>query len=75
MFSSQKKVKGHNGTGLQKWKARARTLWTTMGITCTEMLGQAMLSMSQYINTVHGNSVGCLDLKVKDSGFSVHLLT
>lgn len=75
LSSSQKKVKGPNGTGLQKWKARARTRWTTMGITCTKTLGQAMLSMSQSINTVHRNSVGCLDLKVKGSGFSVHLLT
>lgn len=67
----QKKVKEHNGTGLQIWKVRARTLCPTMGITCTEMLGQAMLSMSQSIKAVHKNSVGCLAFKVKDCFFSI----
>lgn len=47
LSSSQKKIKEHNGTGLQKWKVRARTLWTTVGITCTERLDRAMLSMNQ----------------------------
>lgn len=42
--------------------------------TCTEMLGQAILSMSQSMNAIHRNWVGCLDLEVKDSGISVHFL-
>lgn len=45
-----------------------------MRIAFVKILGQAMLSMSQSINTVHRNSVVCLYLKMSDSGFSVHLL-
>lgn len=45
------------------------------GVTYTERLDQAMLSMNQSINTVHRNSIGCLGLEVKDAGFSAHLLT
>lgn len=49
-------------SGLQKWKVRAGALWSVVEITertCTEMLGQAILSLSQSMNTIHRNQVGC----------------
>lgn len=77
LSSLKKKIKGHNDPGLQKWKVRARALWSTVEIierTCTEMLGQAVLSISQSMNAIHRNQVGCLDSEVKYSGISVHFL-